>query len=250
VDRVNKRADLALNIFEREYLRLLQWVWPLVDEWSAYSIVYQAFAALLWSGVSGRHTQKGTVAGLYLAAEAPLRRAVEIRGGYLPAGAWKRAAWPSYAEALELAALYSAWVYVHRSGDFGFSERQAVAAGIRRYRPGQLLVPTGSRPAADDAVIMKTLTLAGALMSPQVPQDPGAAAMAREVWERERYRTAATYKARGSLLEGPSNGEEQQDHDTSLPGQAYGDDHLAGLWHLRKPQPVPVVGDSPEPAAD
>lgn len=247
---MNKRADLAVSIFEREYARLLAWIWPVVDEWSAYSIVYQAFAALLWSGVSGRHTQKGTVAGLYMAADAPLRRAVETRGGYLPANAWKRAPWPSYAHALEFSELYSAWVYVHRSGNFGFRERQAVAAAIRRYRPGQMLVPTGTRPAADDAVIMTTLTLAGALMSPQVPQDPGAAALAREVWERERYRTAATYRARGSLLGGPSNGEEQQDHDTRLTGEAYGDDHLAGLWHLRKPQPVAGVGDAHQPAAD
>lgn len=244
------RLGYAIDIFEREHARLWAWANTYVDQWSADAVTYAAFSSLMWSGVSGRHTSKGTVPGLYLAAEGPLRRAVESRGGYLPAGAWKAAPWPSLREALELAELYSTWVYVHIAADFGWQQRHALADALRAFRSGRMLVPTGNRAAAEDALIMKTLALVASFLFQSAPQDARAAERAREVWHRERYRTHATYRARELHTAGAADGEGQQDHDSRVAWEAHGVDNLVGLWAVRPAQPEPGVRDDPEPATD
>jgi hypothetical protein len=244
------RSELVNSIFEREYARLFRWAAQFVDTWTAGQVCYAGFSALMWSGVSGRHTSKGTVGGLYLAAEPTLRRALEVKGSYLPVGAWKRAVWPTYDEGQELAAVYSAWVYVNVAADFGFRERAALATALRSYRPGALLLPTGTAAADEDAMINSTLRRIAAQLDEIEPHVPRAAERAREVWHRERYRTAASYTGHGSLLGGTANGEDKQDRYPGYAGQTDTVDQLAGLWRLRNPQPVPGIRDDPEHASD
>lgn len=232
------RSEEALRIFEREYDRLFRWANQRVDEWSARSAVYAGFAELMWAGVGGRHTQSGATAALYRAAEPFVRRSLESKGSYLPVNAWKHAPWPSYAHALELSELFTAWVYAHKATELGWEHRLGIVGAVRAYHPGRLLLPTGTRSATVDAVIEKSLRLVAAALDDSGPRDPAAAALAREVWQRERYRTALWYRSRGITLGGAVDGEEQQDHDPGLTGSPDRDDQLAGLWGVRQPEPL------------
>lgn len=246
---MSARLDAALRIFEREHARLWAWASGFVSDQSADQVTAYAFTTMMWHGANGGHTSSGTIPGLYKAADAALRRAVETRGGYLAANAWKHAPWPTYAEALELSQLYCAWVYLNIAADLGWNERLVFASALKRYRTGRMLIPTGDKTAAEDALIMSTLRLAASYLEPTAPQVSNAADKAREVWQRERYRTATTYRSLGHLKGGAADGEEQQTdhpHHTSPPD---GDDHLAGLWRLRDAEPQHVLGGADEPAA-
>lgn len=246
---MSARLEAALGIFEREHARLWAWCSEFVSDQSADQVTAYAFTTLMWHGANGGHTSSGTVAGLWRAADAALRRAVETRGGYLAANAWKHAPWPTYGEALELAQLYCTWVYLNIAGDLGWNERLVFASALKRYRTGRMLIPTGDKTAAEDALIMSTLRVAASYLEPTAPQVQAAADTAREVWQRERYRTAATYRSRGHLKGGAAHGEEQQVDDSGYPRTQDGDDHLAGLWRVRDAEPEHLLGRSDEPAA-
>jgi len=217
---------------------MFRWANGLVDEWSARSAIYSGFAELMWTGVGGRHTRSGAVAALYQAAEPSIRRSMESRGSYLPVNAWRHAPWPPYAEALELSELFTAWVYVHKVTEIGWEHRLGIVAAVRAYHPGKILLPTGTRSATVDAVIDTSLHLVAAALDSSEPQDAAAAALAREVWQRERYRTTLWYRSRGITLGGAVDGEGQQaDHQGHARPQD-GNDQLAGLWRVREPEPL------------
>lgn len=243
------RLDLARQVFEREYARLFAWVADAVDLHSAAIICYTAFTSLMWSGASGRHTSKGAVVGLYGAAEPPLRRAIESRGGYLAAGAYKRALWPRYEEGLELSALYTTWVYVHAAASMGPVERLAIATGLRQYFPDVLALTHDGNTAAATELITQAVRPFVELLDEAAPQDPRAAAIARDVWDRERYRSAQAYRARGSLIGGAAHGEEQQDHNPRDTGSTYRVDLMAGLWRVRDAEPEPGARQPAKPPA-
>jgi len=243
------RLELARQVFEREYARLFAWVQGAVDLHSAAVICYTAFSSLMWSGASGRHTSKGAVVALYTAAEAPLRRAIEARGGYLAAGAYKRALWPRYEEGLELAALYTTWVYVHAAAGMGPVERLAISTGLRRYFPDILAMTHEGDTAAASDLIAQAARPFVELLDEAAPQDPHAAALAREVWDREFYRSAQAYRARASLTGGAADGKEQQDHHSSHARSTYRVNLMAGLWHVRDAEPVAGARRAAEPSA-
>lgn len=229
------RLTVAIETFEREYARLYAWAAGLVDAWSAAQVAYAGFSRSFYLACSGQHSPRGAVQAVYWDAEGPLRRAVEIRGGYLPAGSWWRAEWPSLTEAMELSQLYCALVYVARTDGWGLQERAACMTALRMYRPG-LGVPLWDVLDSPDAgVIKQTLASFAAVLSPMRPQDPEAAARAREVWDREQYRLVKTYNQRVHLEGGAAHGEEQQDRDPGDSGSSHGDDQLAGLWAVREP---------------
>ena len=245
---MRSRLNVALGIFEREYARLYNWANTLVDPWSAAQVAYAGFSRSFYLACSGQHSPRGAVQAVYWDAEGPLRRAVEIRGGYLPAGSWWRAEWPSLPEALELSQLYCTLVYVARTDGWTLKERAACMTALRMYRPhvGVPLWDVLDSPEA--AVIKETLASVAAVLSPMRPQDPEAAARAREVWDREQYRLVKTYNQRGHLEGGAANGEEQQADNPRDSGPQDGDDHLAGVWGVRRPEPQSGVRGAGESA--
>jgi hypothetical protein len=247
---VTSRLNTALNIFEREYTRIFTWANGLVDTWSAHQVCYAAFSAPFYRATTGQHTSKGAVHAVYWAAEAPLRRAAEIRGSYLAAGSWWRTEWPTYAEALELSELYCALVYVSITDGWTFKERAACMTALRMYRPATRVPLWDTLQAYDGSVIKETLAAVAAVLSPARPRDDDAAAVAREVWDRERYRLRKTYMQRGHLMGGAADGEEQQDHDPGDSGPTYRNDQLAGLWQLRSADAESGVRRAGKPAAD
>lgn len=247
---MTSRLSRAVDIFEREYARLYNWAAGLVDSWSAAQVAYAGFSKPFYLACSGQHSPRGAVQSVYFAAEGPLRRAVEIRGGYLPAGSWWRTSWPTLPEALELSQLYCTLVYVARTDGWTLRERAACMTALRMYRPhvGAPLWDVLGSPDAE--VIKNTLASFAAVLSPMRPQDPEAAARAREVWDREQYRLVKTYNQREHLEGGAAHGEEQQDHNPCDSGPPDGDDQLAGLWSVRRADAQPGVRRAGESALD
>lgn len=246
---MSSRLSRAIGIFEREYARLYYWANTLVDTWSAAQVAYAGFSKPFYLACSGQHSPRGAVQSVYFAAEGPLRRAVEIRGGYLPAGSWWRTQWPSLAEALELSQLYCTLVYVARTDGWTLRERAACMTALRMYRPNVGVPLWDVLDSPDAAVIKDTLASFAAVLSPMRPQDPEAAARAREVWDREQYRLVKTYNQREHLEGGADSVEEQQADHPDLSRPPDGDDHLAGLWCVRQHQPEHLLGRTDESAA-
>jgi hypothetical protein len=244
------RLGCALDIFEREYARLFRWASAQVDTWSAYQVCYAGFSTVFYKAASGQHTPKGAVRDVYWHAEGTLRRAMEVRGSYLPAGSWWRAPWPTYDEAVQLSELFCTVAYVSIVDGWTIRERTACMTALRMYRPGTKVALWELLESADAGVIKETLAAVAAVLSPMRPQDPDAADTVRQVWDRERYRLAMTYRQRGHLVGGAADGEEQQDHDPGDPGPTYRDDQLAGLWDLRRADAESGVRRTGKPAAD